>query len=1094
VILYRVLVAASLLGGAYLTYRLPNGPLLFWWLFSALVFGSWVAFSLEVTGLGPRARRLVLLYCLLVSAALISTQLAARRLTTATHVLFQGVLFERADSVVIASGQADVDVVLPTLSPAQSPWRLAVLRDSAGWRFGEGAAVEQVRVSPVPEAQPASFVDRAVGMATRARRTAVLNGVVLDDPGDRVVVRDPSGRALDTLALDPSEGGSQLRSTRGTYRLSPDDSRLRTRYQRMLRFGTPLGSLDGSRAGPAAFDRFVRVQRLSVRESVNGHAAGWLDWLAASTPLGALLPAPPTRLLLTAAAPFELDGGAVPGAPLSFADSVQVEVRHLGGVWRFDLVEMRREATAERGLSVRFVRNPRPLDSPLPSGDSCTPGVACGLLSLRRLPMPVAHIALDAAGLDPSRFALLARLEDSGDGVKVVLPRDSVMMPLRGEEAEQPVAIPVVDLRTLGSPPRRVGDPLPASQWVLMSASSNYVDDAGVLALVCLGVTGLLLLLAQLVGASAGRQALVESPREGFLALGLNAVLALLLARLIIGARVTFFSPYLPAGLDTAIGMWVAIAVVTLGLISWSVWAPPSLKLARALVLQRSVRWSTLSVAARAAFGTQPRPEGPRRIGRALLLVLSLALLAWASLPAVAFGLVCGLAVLSTWFTIAWTAAFSASTFHSFESGPFEVIEYQGDNSPRGSRLLDQLPERDVILLTFYWALAVWQPGAGVLAALAVSAGRIIAASRPDKRSRADGGLAELMPVLLAQVVSTVGIAILAGLSANGALAAFVLVILVALVGVRAGRALAARISQKVPGWMMVLYLVAPLLLLLPLAVIDMGLLLVMVIPLGVASLLAVGLHRLTRGWQLASAGFGFALLFVLFAKVLFPDVDALRSDDPVVRAERFEQMQEVFGLRLPVVGASFDRAAARAVAARDQRVPSIEQAWASRAYSAAGWRGVGLGAAPIGRGIAESVSYAENSYAVYVLHEHGVFGGVAVLLAYFTFATAVMLVVRATPAPTESLRASRAMFLVAVLVVTIPAVYVALSNVGVVPITGQNMPFLGLNAWSDVTLCAGVVGILITGAIRTESGTRSRVPAERAPVREAEVPAGVAS
>jgi hypothetical protein len=41
------------------------------------------------------------------------------------------------------------------------------------------------------------------------------------------------------------------------------------------------------------------------------------------------------------------------------------------------------------------------------------------------------------------------------------------------------------------------------------------------------------------------------------------------------------------------------------------------------------------------------------------------------------------------------------------------------------------------------------------------------------------------------------------------------------------------------------------------------------------------------------------------------------------------------------------------------------------------------------------------------------------------------------------------------------------MSNLGVVPITGQNMPFLGLNAWSDVAICAGVVGILITGAIR---------------------------
>ena len=381
--------------------------------------------------------------------------------------------------------------------------------------------------------------------------------------------------------------------------------------------------------------------------------------------------------------------------------------------------------------------------------------------------------------------------------------------------------------------------------------------------------------------------------------------------------------------------------------------------------------------------------------------------------------------------------------------------------------------------------------------------------------------------MIIGQVVSTCALAALAVSSENGALATFVLVILVALVGVRAGRALAARLSRNgaarsalppaalppapsegtllpavvpapqapppdpwaVPAWMMVLYLVAPLLLLLPLAVIDMGLLLVMVIPIGAASVLAVGLHRLTRGWQAAAGLFAFGLVVVLWAKVLFPDVRALSADDPVARAERFEEMQRVLGVRLPVVGVSLERAAARAVAARDQRaaeellvaarpglardllLPSIEQAWASRAYSAAGAWGVGLGAAPIGRGVAEAVSYAENSFAVYVLHEHGVVGGVAVMLAYLTFALAAMLLVRATPEPTESLRASRAMFLVAALIVTIPAVYVALSNVGVVPITGQNMPFLGLNAWSDVTLCAGIVGILVTGAFRTETG-----------------------
>jgi hypothetical protein len=69
--------------------------------------------------------------------------------------------------------------------------------------------------------------------------------------------------------------------------------------------------------------------------------------------------------------------------------------------------------------------------------------------------------------------------------------------------------------------------------------------------------------------------------------------------------------------------------------------------------------------------------------------------------------------------------------------------------------------------------------------------------------------------------------------------------------------------------------------------------------------------------------------------------------------------------------------------------------------------------------------------------------------------------------ANTPSYRASRALFLVAALIVAFPALYVALSNVGFVPITGQNMPFLGLNAWSDVAICAGVIGILITGTMR---------------------------
>jgi cell division protein FtsW (lipid II flippase) len=102
------------------------------------------------------------------------------------------------------------------------------------------------------------------------------------------------------------------------------------------------------------------------------------------------------------------------------------------------------------------------------------------------------------------------------------------------------------------------------------------------------------------------------------------------------------------------------------------------------------------------------------------------------------------------------------------------------------------------------------------------------------------------------------------------------------------------------------------------------------------------------------------------------------------------------------------------------------------------------------------------------VLAEHGVFGGLLVLALYLLLTVAVGATAMSGSAETPgAYRASRALFLVATLIAAIPAAYVALSNLGVVPITGQNMPFLGLNAWSDVAICAGIVGILVTGAIR---------------------------
>jgi len=166
----------------------------------------------------------------------------------------------------------------------------------------------------------------------------------------------------------------------------------------------------------------------------------------------------------------------------------------------------------------------------------------------------------------------------------------------------------------------------------------------------------------------------------------------------------------------------------------------------------------------------------------------------------------------------------------------------------------------------------------------------------------------------------------------------------------------------------------------------------------------------------------------------------------------------------------------ARPGPARDLLIPSIEQIWGAATYASAGWWGGGLGQAVVGgRGVAEAVSYAENTFSVFVLAEHGAVGALLVLALYLLLTGAVATTALAGAAEaTASYRASRALVLVAALIVAIPASYVAMSNVGIVPITGQNMPFLGLNAWSDVAVCAGVVGTMITGALRrVEETTR---------------------
>jgi cell division protein FtsW (lipid II flippase) len=404
-------------------------------------------------------------------------------------------------------------------------------------------------------------------------------------------------------------------------------------------------------------------------------------------------------------------------------------------------------------------------------------------------------------------------------------------------------------------------------------------------------------------------------------------------------------------------------------------------------------------------------------------------------------------------------------------------------------RMLRSAPELYLIIACVVVELAHILPRLALLAGIVV-----ILAIVPIVRRRRQQSYRAQQPDYFAASVAVAAfmmiVAILRLLSVSGSMGIFLLVVFVALASVRIGRSFGARLDAPRPvsarrSFLESLLLLAPLLFLLPLAGIDMGLFLVMVIPLGFATLLAVGVR--TARWRVIPLVVAMLLVLIVGQQVVFPSVRRIaEADSHAAQAEAYANMSRLFGIRLPVLSTPMDRAAARSVATRDRElaeallvaagpgaardllIPSIEQIWGAKAYANSGWFGEGLGRAVVGgRGVAEAVSYAENTFSVFVLAEHGALGGMLVLALYALLLGAIALIVRGNTTDIPSYRASRALFVVAGLIIAFPAVYVALSNLGWVPITGQNMPFLGLNAWSDVTICAGVVGILITGALR---------------------------
>jgi hypothetical protein len=1089
----KILTALGLVIGIGLSIWRPQWPLLGYWLLFATSLGVAVSTLPSLSGLATRAKWLMTINALVVAVALATTQIAARRAISSTHLQYRGVHVVGIDSFTVGAGDTDADIRLQNVATT-SPWSIRVAKHGQSWTVEPLAGIEQLRMSPRGNSRSSSVTDFKVAQSS-----------ILTTPGDWVAVQDPAGVVVDTLRL---AAGRLESSKSNTFLLRPINGDISDRYRRQLRSGVALSGLDGHRGAPSAYERFVRVQEFSATDVVNGTRPSILQRVVWSLPLMRASWLPDRPLLVAASPPYTLRGPSLSEGHLSFTDSALFEIRNGDVAWRFQLRTWRREPSAEVGLALLFVRNPRPLDTPLPTGVSCRAGVACGAISIRRLPPPVAQVALDYAGFDPAKFGMLGMVQQDNNGYAVVLPRHVYRIE-RG--AARPMAVPVTAFATSTS---RGEAARPSPFWLLLAASGTFGDDMVTIALIGVGLALLLAAMYTGVASSAPRSRTVDRFDESSLTLGITAILALLLTRVIVGARVAFFAPFLQRSIQTAVGMWVAIAIVAVGLLSWSAWVPPLLTAARSglagQVAFRRFAMGFFRILSRFwTASTTPPARVPAAFTAAALVCLGIATPA-----AVVNGVVAGTVVLLSWVCLAWVAAFAGPYFETFERGAWSVVEQlapgnriaaSSDAQARAGfvkRLVvwcQKMPELPIILTCLAAETALIPRMTGAMALVAVLALVMIAFVVRRRRAAAVmPGLPDYWGAIAGTSLFTLVIAALRFRSENGSMAAFVLIVFVALASVRIGRSVGSRIEAAdrrgpptLADWSELAtssaLLMAPLVLLAPLMVIDMGLFLVVVVPVGFATLLAAGLH--VAGRRLIIPGLVFVALFsILIPRVVFPSVRAIRdADSHAGKAAAFERMTELFGVRFPFVSTSLDRVAARSVAtvdralaeellisakpgpARDLLIPSIEQTWGGTTYASAGFWGGGLGQAVVGgRGVAESVSYAENTFAVFILAEHGAFGGVLVLALYLMLTVAVgsTVMTGATETP-ASYRASRALLLVAALIVVVPAVYVAMSNLGVVPITGQNMPFLGLNAWSDVAICAGVVGILITGAIR---------------------------